>query len=337
MPSTVNRASSFGSAKRSLVKKRGDSIKRHTSFRFMSRDTKETDERLTLDILQSLTPYKDGKDKVTEAARNLLINCIKMEPHVHDIFFPEAAKDHRIDQRDLRGFPLKKLATALVAQAISGVKNDHKFYGTIDRNKLDDVLNDVYDSLHWKKLGFSLYTKLYPGEVRDAKTNISLTDFIEDDGHQWAERLLATIMDPRWTLLRMQHIIRGLETEEEYNTEMNALFVKLHLLDPQSVIPAYQFLLNQKALPAVNLELATRNYLGSPLNSACIEKDVEAAILKKSMPINVSRLSLNDIEIFSGVEVDEFIVTECRNLGIWNGTRPSNIQKSKVTDRCCVM
>ncbi|KAL3892203.1 hypothetical protein ACJMK2_004435 [Sinanodonta woodiana] len=337
MPSTVNRASSFGSTKRSLVIKSGSSIKRHTSFRSMSRDKKETDERLTLDILQSLSPFEDGKDKVTEAARTLLLNCLKMEPHVHDVFFPEALKDHRIDPRDLRGFPLKKLATALVAQAISGIKNDQKFYGTIDRSELDSVLNDVYDSLHWKKLGFSLYTKLYPEEVRDAKTNISLTDYIEDDGHNWAERLLATIMDPRWTLLRMQHIIRGLETEEEYNREMNALFVKLHLLDPQSVIPAYQFLLNQKALPAVNLELATRNYLGGPLNPACIEKDVAAALLKTSMPMNVSRLSLNDIEVFSGVEVDEFIVTECRNIGVWNGTRPNNIHKSKVTDRCCVM
>ena len=30
--------------------------------------------------------------------------------------------------------------------------------------------------------GFSLYTKLYPSVVRDEKLNISLQDFIDDDG-----------------------------------------------------------------------------------------------------------------------------------------------------------
>ena len=91
------------------------------------------------------------------------------------------------------------------------------------------------------------------------------------------------------------------------------------------------------ALPAVNLELATRNYLGGKLDCTPFIKYVEDAILKESLPVNVSKLSLNKIELFYGVEVDEFIVTECRNLGVWNGNRPDNLRISKVSERCSVM
>lgn len=66
------------------------------------------------------------------------------------------------------------------------------------------------------------------------------------NSHIWGERLLAHIMEPKWTKQWMVKIIRGLYSEDEYNKEMNALFVKLHLLDPQLVLPAFQFLLNQK-------------------------------------------------------------------------------------------
>ena len=44
----------------------------------------------------------------------------------------------------------------------------------------------------------------------------------------------------------MARIVRGQISEDDYNREMNALFVKLHLLDPQLVIPAFQFLLAQR-------------------------------------------------------------------------------------------
>lgn len=47
-------------------------------------------------------------------------------------------------------------------------------------------------------------------------------------------------------------MIRGHYCEEAYNRDMNGLFVKLHLLDPQSVIPAYQHLLNQKGESATS-------------------------------------------------------------------------------------
>jgi len=50
--------------------------------------------------------------------------------------------------------------------------------------------------------------------------------------------------EPSWTMQWVQKIVRGHVTEEEYNMAMNALFVKLHLLDPQSVIPTYHLLNN---------------------------------------------------------------------------------------------
>lgn len=91
------------------------------------------------------------------------------------------------------------------------------------------------------------------------------------------------------------------------------------------------------ALPLVNLELATRSYLGGRLDYTPIIKFVENAILKESLPVNVSKLSLNEIELFYGVEVDEFMVTECRNLGVWNGNRPDNHKISKASERCSMM
>lgn len=87
----------------------------------------------------------------------------------------------------------------------------------------------------------------------------------------------------------------------------------------------------------MNLELATRNYLEDKLDSSSIQRDVECAISKTSVPLNVSRLSLSDVDIFYGVEVDDFIVTECRNLGFWTGSRPDNCRTSKVRERCRVM
>lgn len=334
---SVSRSSSFNTVKRPRVHKRDTTIKRSSTFKLLSRHSQTKQSRLTLDILQSLTPYKNGVDTVTEAARDLLINCLQTEAVVHEIFFPHVIKDTRLTVDDLRGFPIETLAIAIVAEAISECRDQFKFHCTIEKNYLHDKLRDIYTSLHWKKLGFSLYTKLYPKVVKDEKSGVCLQDFINDDGQSWAERILVNITDSSWTMKWVQKIVRGLCTEEDYNNEMNALFVKLHLLDPQSVIPAFHFLLNQRALPAVNLELATRNYLGGRLDCAPVIKFVQDAILKESLPVNVSKLSLNEIELFYGVEVDEFIVTECRNLGVWNGNRPTNQRISKATDRCSVM
>lgn len=316
--------------------KRKTNVSRSNSFNLLARPIRPGD-RLNIERLNGLTPYHDGRDLVSEASREILLNAMKMEPHVHDIFFPGEDRDPILEYVDTRGFPVEKLATALVAQAISRVKDQHKFHQMINKAVLDDVLRDIYNSLHWKKLGFTLYTLCYPDVVKDEKTGVCLRDFIEDNGHIWGERLLAHIMEPRWTKQWMLKIIRGLYSEEDYNKEMNALFVKLHLLDPQLVLPAFQFLINQKALPTVNLELATRNYLGGPFDCALIQNDVISAEEKETVPMTASRISLSDVETYFGSDVDDFIVTECRNIGIWTEKRPDNYKRTSLSDRCIVM
>ena len=91
------------------------------------------------------------------------------------------------------------------------------------------------------------------------------------------------------------------------------------------------------ALPSVNLELATRNYLGGPLDSSVLDEDVMAAEEKDSVPLNASRISLSDVEVTHGVEVEEFVTSECRSLDLWNEKRPENSKISKARDRCVVM
>ncbi|KAH3895926.1 hypothetical protein DPMN_020095 [Dreissena polymorpha] len=136
----------------------------------------------------------------------------------------------------------RNLAVAVICEAISKGEDPYKFYCMIVKNNLENVLTELYTIVHWKKLGFSMYCALYPTVVRDARTNISLQDFIDDDGPEWAERIIERMTEPSWTMGWVQKIIRGHVTEEKYNMAMNTLFVKLHTSDPQSVIPTFHLL-----------------------------------------------------------------------------------------------
>lgn len=129
-------------------------VRRTNSFSLLARPSRPGD-RLTVEVLQALTPYRNGKDIVSEASRDLLLNCLKMEPHVHEIFFPEETLDSRLIRVDTRGFPSDRLSTALVAEVISKTKDQYKFHQMIDKTALSDILHDLYNSLHWKKLGKS--------------------------------------------------------------------------------------------------------------------------------------------------------------------------------------
>ncbi|XP_045181793.2 uncharacterized protein LOC123540646 [Mercenaria mercenaria] len=330
--SEATRISSFKTVKRPVVKKN-----EKKGFSFFSTSPKQKQTKLTLETLQALTPFHKGKDVVADAAREILLNRIRMDDSVHKLFFSDTVIDTRISEDDFRGFPIVKLSVAMVAEAISKCNDNLKFHCTVEKNNLENVLQEVYESVHWKKLGFSLYTKLYPSVVRDEKFNVCLQDFIDDNGPEWAERMIERMTEPSWTMNWVQKIVRGQVTEEDYNAEMNALFVKLHLLDPQSVIPTYHLLNHIKALPECNLELATRNYLGGPLDCAVFTDNVKLAIAKETHPMNVSKLSLDEIELFYGLEVEEFILSDVRDLGVWNGRRPNNKKQSKFQDRCKIM
>ncbi|XP_076456534.1 uncharacterized protein LOC143290880 [Babylonia areolata] len=297
----------------------------------------------TLEILQSLTPFsEEGRDVVTQASRDLLLTCIRTDVRVHSVFFPSALPSPLQERLDLRTFPMEPLAVAFTAQAIANVKDEFGFHTAINKGAVDDALRDIYGSLQWKKLGFQMYTLVYPEVVKDPESGLSLQDFMGDEGHIWAERLVQQLQEPGWAQHVHHRIVRGQYTEEDYNQDMNALFVKLHILDPQSVIPAFQFLLGQRALPAVNLELATRNYLGGPLDWRAVQADVESAEFKATAPVHVTRPSAQQhhehhAEVFYGTAVDDFIVSECRNLGLWSGLRPDNVRAAKTEGKCRVM
>ena len=85
------------------------------------------------------------------------------------------------------------------------------------------------------------------------------------------------------------------------------------------------------------MELVTTNYLGGPLDWHEIEEDVRTAITKPSVPKNVSRLSLEETEIYYGVEVTEFVMQYARELGLWTGKYPDNKRTAGIKDRCSIM
>ena len=91
------------------------------------------------------------------------------------------------------------------------------------------------------------------------------------------------------------------------------------------------------ALPECNLELATRNYLGGALDCTSLVEPVRQAATRESRANNVSKLSLDEIDMFFGIETEEFLMTDIRELGVWNGRRPDNKRVSKMQDRCVVM
>ena len=91
------------------------------------------------------------------------------------------------------------------------------------------------------------------------------------------------------------------------------------------------------ALPDLNLELVTTNYLGEPFDWKMIQADIEKALDKATKPRNSSRLSLDQVELYHGVQVIEFIMQEARELGLWSGKYADNRRLSGIKDRCSLM
>ncbi|CAI9728881.1 Hypothetical predicted protein [Octopus vulgaris] len=296
-----------------------------------------TSKKLNVVTLYNLSPYdKKGRDRAQEAARILLLNALKMEPNVHEIFFADTKPNPLYQEIDQTIFSLSNLSTAITADVISRHKDEFRFHTTIRRTEVNKCLNEIYSGLAWKKLGFCLYTLVYPQVVKES-SRICFKDFVDNGGNKWAENLLQWLKQPEWTRLIMKRIITGQCSEEQYNIEMNNLFVKFHLLDPAYAIQAYCFLNQQKALPQVHLELVTRNYLGGAFDWTLFKEEISRAIHIPSPFDMSSRLSLDLNDVFYGVKVDEFIVTECRNIGVWNGKRPHNRQVLRLKDRCVLM
>lgn len=110
--------------------------------------------KLNVDVLYKLSPYDSkGRDRAQEAARLLLLNTLKMEPNVHDIFFHDTKANPFFKDVDRGIFPLSGLATALVAEVLCKSKDEFRFCSTIKKTELFKYLSDSYSGIAWKKLG----------------------------------------------------------------------------------------------------------------------------------------------------------------------------------------
>lgn len=89
--------------------------------------------------------------------------------------------------------------------------------------------------------------------------------------------------------------------------------------------------------PNLTLDLATNNYLGEPLEWTLIREEVRAAVNTPSQASNQSKVSLDDVEVYFGIRVCEFVMLEGRRLGLWTGTYADNKRISHFRDRCNVM
>lgn len=110
--------------------------------------------RLCVRTLSSISPYcKDGTDAVAIAASEMFLQCVKTQPQVHEVFFPEVTSDPLAELMDPSIFPFEDFATAFVSWAIANIKDDYGFHASIEKIDAEKVLLNFYDSLKWKKLG----------------------------------------------------------------------------------------------------------------------------------------------------------------------------------------
>lgn len=89
--------------------------------------------------------------------------------------------------------------------------------------------------------------------------------------------------------------------------------------------------------PNLTLDLATNNYLGEPLEWTLVREEVRAAVNTPSQASNQSKVSLDDVEVYFGIRVCEFVMLEGRRLGLWTRTYADNKRISHFRDRCNVM
>ena len=92
------------------------------------------------------------------------------------------------------------------------------------------------------------------------------------------------------------------------------------------------------AVPDLSLDLATTNYLGDALQWTLISQDVSRAITTATYPTNVSLLTNTEpVQLYYGIDVCQFILDQCHELGLWTGEYPDNCRLSHFRDRCRLM
>lgn len=303
-----------------------------------------SDRALTLNALLDMSPVLNGQDVVRLASRHLLLGQLKAQPSVRDVFFPGHDRDpvygDRVDAAAADWFNFDDYAATFVCQAIVRAGDDFEIHSLLNEAAIDEKLQALHNGPDWKKLGFTLYTMLFSDLVRDEITKVSFKRYLGVDKNQnysatWAKRICDAVGEKSWSCKYLNLMATGVLSFAEFGRQMNVLFVKLHLLDPTTVMPTFDRL--AKVFPRLTLDLATNNYLGDPLEWTLIREEVVRAVSAPSKASNVSKMSLDDIELYFGIRVCEFILLEAKRLGLWTGTYPDNKRISHFRDRCKIM
>lgn len=295
------------------------------------------ERQMTLDRLLHMTPLINGVDLVGRTARQLFLSHLKSQPSVMETFFPTHERDTRENNIDADWFDFDEFATLFVCYAITKCRDTYKIYKMLDQDRTEELMMEYFNSPYWKKIGFSLYTQLYPDLVRDQDSLIPFRSYMKDDGRFWAEKICERMRDTKWlhSIVKPSTSTNKKNSEKKYNREINDLFVKIHLLDPSLVFPAYDNL--RKAMPDLNLELVTTNYLGEPLDWKLIKHEIIEALSKPTFPRNTPKISVEEYELYFGVQVTEFVMQDAKEIGLWSGQYPDNKRKSTFKDRCSIM
>lgn len=305
------------------------------AIRRMSQTQTLNDNTLSVDALLAMTPIVNGQDLVAIACRHLFLSHVKSQPVVREVFFPSHQKDQHEQELEDTWFEFDRFAVYYACQALCKLEDEFTIHTLLDKEAVDEEMDSYFSSPDWKKIGFALYTLLFQDLVKDEDTKTPFRAFLESDRRMWAMKLTEKVKNSHWVYKLIQPVIKGEVSDKEYNRDLNILFIKLHLLDPTSVMPIYDYL--RKALPDLNLNMVTTNYLGGPLDWTLIKNEVEEAVKKPTNPGAASKVTVNEVEIYHGVEVIEFIMQEPKQYGLWTGKYADNKRVSLAKDKCAIM
>jgi hypothetical protein len=75
--------------------------------------------------------------------------------------------------------------------------------------------------------------------VQDAAGNRFSAYRQEECRRQWAAALSARLTESKHIYALLRPVLTGIGAEGDYNRDLNVTFIKLHLLDPTTVLPTY--------------------------------------------------------------------------------------------------
>lgn len=203
---------------------------------------------LTLDALMAMSSVVNGQDIVQLASRHAFLSHIKRQPSVRDVFFLTSSRQPLVDnwspelaavlQDDVTLFDFSRYSVLYVADAICKLRDKFLIYTMLEENMVTEQLQAMHDSSDWKKIGFALYTTLFTLLVKDETTKIPFRAYIDNSPRMWARRMCERVRDPRWVHAQFARDV----ADDVISRDVNIFFIKLHLLDPTTVLPAFNSL-----------------------------------------------------------------------------------------------